>query len=301
MAAKTFTILGATGQIGHVLTEELLKSGHRVKAIGRNGVKLEALKNKGAQIISIDISDVNGLTKAFFGSDAAFVMIPPNFQADDFLGYQDRTGEAIRDAIQRSSVKKVLNLSSTGAQHADKTGPIQGLHRQEQRLNALSDVDVLHFRAAYFMQNIYGSIPEIQKEGTLSSPVKGDLPMWMVSTDDIGRKIADILSSLHFKGRSVFEFAGPAQLTQIAVARILGDAIGRDVKYVQIGYDVAEKAMLDAGLKLSLAKAFVEMQRASNDGLTAFVEAPGPDHRGNITFEEFARTLAKQLKAKAAA
>ena len=47
-----------------------------------------------------------------------------------------------------------MNLSSIGAHLAAGSGPIAGLHRQEQRMNALDGLDVLHLRPGYFYENL---------------------------------------------------------------------------------------------------------------------------------------------------
>lgn len=44
---KKYVVTGATGNIGHVLTEKLLVAGHTVVAAGRNPDKLKALADKG--------------------------------------------------------------------------------------------------------------------------------------------------------------------------------------------------------------------------------------------------------------
>lgn len=36
MSKKIFAIMGATGQIGHVVADDLLKRGHTVRAFGRD-------------------------------------------------------------------------------------------------------------------------------------------------------------------------------------------------------------------------------------------------------------------------
>ena len=74
--------------------------------------------------------DARALADAFRGADAVFAMIPPSYGEDDFGGYQDRAG----------------------AQHPEGTGPIQGLHRQEKRLNGAGGLKVVHLRPSYFME-----------------------------------------------------------------------------------------------------------------------------------------------------
>src|SRR5579872_1846943 len=125
MAKFTFAIMGATGHIGYDLTEELLKKGHKVRAIGRDKQKLEELKNKGAEIYSGDFTDVGFLAKAFKGCHALFSFIPPGYKADDMEVFRDKVAEATIQAIAKAKISHIVNLSSIGAQHASGTGPIK--------------------------------------------------------------------------------------------------------------------------------------------------------------------------------
>src|SRR5271154_2740093 len=99
MSKRTYAVSGATGHIGHVLTEKLLEKGHAVRALGRDEKKLAALKAKGALISSPAFDNASALTEAFKGVDGIFVMIPPSYGAENFSSYQDHTGEAVVQAI----------------------------------------------------------------------------------------------------------------------------------------------------------------------------------------------------------
>ncbi len=62
------TLFGATGQAGSRILGELLHRGHHVKAVVREGSKLES--RDGLFVISGDVNDVAGVTAAASGSDA---------------------------------------------------------------------------------------------------------------------------------------------------------------------------------------------------------------------------------------
>ena len=296
MAKRVIAVVGATGHIGTVLTEELLKKGHEVRAVGRDGAKLAALAAKGAKTTTAAFDDATALTGPLRGADAAFTMIPPNYGADNFSGWQDSSGEAIARALSTSGVKYVLDLSSVGAQHPSGTGPIAGLHRQEKRLEKIAGVNLLHLRASYFMENHFWSIPTIKTANINGSPIESDLVFSQVATADIGRKAAQRLDSLDFKGRVVVEFGGPRELTMVETTKILGRAIGKpDLKYVEFPYEEAEKAMAGSGMKPATAKLMVEMYRGFNEGLCK-PETPIQD-RGTVTIEDFAGGFAQAYKA----
>ncbi len=71
----------------------------------------------------------------------------------------------------------------------------------------------------------------------------------MVATPDIGLKAAELLDALAFKNHSVFEFVGPKAITMSDVAQILGEAIGKNLRYMQLPYTDAERGMITLGMK----------------------------------------------------
>lgn len=294
MAKNTYAIMGATGHIGLVLTEELLKKGHKVRAIGRDKNKLQMLKEKGAEILASSMDDASALTEAFKGCDAIFSFLPPGYTVDDPVALQDKVGEAIKQALLKSKVQYILNLSSIGANLSEGTGPIKGLHRHEKRLNTLPNVNILHLRPGYFMENFLWDIPSIKNAGVLGSALNLDLPLAMVATRDIGLKAADLLSSLNFTGQTVLEFIGPREVTMKAATEVLGKAIGKpDLKYMQLPPAEAEKKMLAAGMKPNLVKLLLEMYKAFNEGKIELTQQTTPDHRGKTTLEDFSKIFAQ--------
>lgn len=301
--AKTYAIMGATGNIGHLLTEELLKKGHKVRALGRDAHKLQGLKSKGAEIFSADFTNMSLLTKAFQGCHAIFSFIPPGYTADDMEVLREKTAEATVQAIAKANVSHILNLSAVGAHLSSGTGPIKELHRQEERLNLVPNLNVLHFRPAFFMENLLWTLPTIRDSKNIAMSLKGDLPIPMVATQDIAFKIATLLDALKFTGSSVFEFVGPKELTMIEAAKIIGKAIGKsDLKYEQLSYEQDEKRSVDAGMKHQVARLMVEMYKAFNERKIVPTQELTSDHKGKTSFEEFAKEIARiyHLVGKAA-
>jgi len=295
MSKRVIAVLGATGHIGTVLTEELLRKGHEVRAVGRDQAKLSALAAKGAQTKTAAFDDAATLTDAFRGAEAAFTMIPPSYGEENFSAWQDRAGQAIVEAVKKSGLKNVVDLSSVGAQHPSGTGPIAGLHRQEKRLEGVAGLNVLHLRAAYFMENHCWAIPTIKTANVSGSPIECELRFSQVATEDIGRKLAECLDRLDFKGRRVLEFGGPKELTMVEATKVLGLAIGKPgLRYVEFPYEEAEKAMAGSGMKPATARLLVEMYRGFNEGL---VKPEGPlTERGSIPIEDFAVSFARVYK-----
>lgn len=302
MPKNTYAIMGATGHIGQVIVEELLKKGHRVCAIGRDQVKLDALQDKGAKPISCDFTDESALAEAFKGSDAVFSLIPPFSTVDNLEAEQDKVGHAVQQALSKAKVSRVVNLSSIGAQLSTGTGPILGLSRHEKRLNALPTLNVLHFRPSYFMENVFFYIPLIKSKGMIGSVLKPTLAIPMVATKDVGMKIAGFLHDLRFTNQSVFEFVGPRSITMTEATRIIGKAIGNaTLQYVQTSPQEMEKYLRSLGVKSSVSRVFLEMYNAFNEGRIATTQQITPEHRGKTTMEEFAKVFEEVFHSKRAA
>jgi len=69
-----YTILGATGNIGSVITKKLLEKGEKVRVVGRNAARLQGFVQKGAEAFVADAKDASVLTQALTGVRAAFLM-----------------------------------------------------------------------------------------------------------------------------------------------------------------------------------------------------------------------------------
>ncbi|SRR5665213_70028 len=293
MSKHVYAVMGATGHIGQVLTEELLKKGHTVRALGRDIKKLEALRVKGAEIHTPAADNPTALAEVFKGADGVFTLIPPSFTEPDFLAYQNCIGEAIAKALKDSGVKHAVDLSSIGADKSSGTGPIVGLYRQEKRLEAIAGLNNLHLRAAYFMENLFYLIPIIKGMSINGTPIRPDVKIPMIATHDIGLKAAELLDSLSFTGNTVFELGGPRSLTMVEATALLGKAIGKpELPYVQFPYEDAKKAMVGSGMLANLAGLMVEMNKGFNDGLMEPTQVLTDGHQGHFPLEEFVKFIA---------
>jgi uncharacterized protein YbjT (DUF2867 family) len=292
-----FVITGATGKVGGGIAERLLAEGKQVKAIGRNREKLSALEKQGAEIAVGSLEDAAFLARSFIGADAVFAMVPPDMAAPDVQAHYDRFGSAMVKALAESGVRYVVHLSSLGAHLAKGNGPIAGLHRQEERLNALSGVNVLHLRACYFMENLYGSIGMIKGMGLNGSPMIGDLKIPQIATKDIAAYAAARMVKKDFAGKVVQDLLGARDLSMREATTAIGKTIGKpELPYVQFPYEDAFKAMVGAGLSQSMAAGFVEMHKGFNEGTLGKSER-NASNTTPTAIEEFAQEFARAYQA----
>jgi uncharacterized protein YbjT (DUF2867 family) len=272
-----YTILGATGNVGSKLADILVRSGEDVRLVSRSADRLlpSLIKKARADVTYVgeahsyvgDIMDTEFLVRAVEGSEAVFTLLPPNLKAEKFMTYADKIGGSIARALELAKIRHVVNLSSIGAELSQRTGLILGLHDQEERLNRIKDLNVLHVRASYFMENQLVSIDLIRSKGINGTAIRGDIKIPMIATRDIAEFVAERLVKRNFTGVAVEYLLGQRDLSLIEATSIIGSRIGKpELKYIMFPYDEAEKGLAAAGLSPDMSRLYVEMSKAFNEG-----------------------------------
>ena len=283
-----YIVTGATGNTGSVVAEKLLARGEKVRAVGRDAKRLEPLTRKGAEAFVADLTDAAALSKAFSGAKAVYAMIPPDMSSPDYRAYQERVSDALATAITKSGVSHAVVLSSFGADKADKTGPVAGLHSLEKKLDAIAGLNALYLRAGYFMENVLPQVGVIQSYGMIGGPVRPDLALPLIATHDISAVAAEALLKLDFDGKRSRELQGPRDVTYLEVAKIVGAAIGKpDLTYSQMPAAQLKPALLQMGMSPNMADLLFEMADALNSGHMKALEPRSPKNTTPTTFESF--------------
>jgi uncharacterized protein YbjT (DUF2867 family) len=269
-----YAIIGASGNTGSVIANELLANGKKVRVIGRSAQNLQKFVEKGAEAFVANVDDAAALTKAFTGVKAVYLMIPPNPGHPNPRENQERVSDAQVAAVRDAGVEHAVLLSSFGADKPDKTGPVVGLHTFEEKLNAIGSLKAEFLRAGYFMENLLPQIGVIQNFGLMGGPVRGDLKLSMIATKDIGAAAAESLLKLDFDGKQARELLGQRDVTYQEVASVIGKAIGKPgLSYMQLGAGQLKPALMQMGMSAGMVDLLLEMCDALNSGHMAALEA----------------------------
>src|SRR5579872_524734 len=283
-----YVVTGATGNTGSVVAKQLLAQGQKVRVIGRSADRLQPLVKTGAEPFVADITDAAALTKAFTGAQAVYVMIPPDMANPDFHSYQDHVTNAFAQALEKTGVKHAVVLSSIGADKAEKTGPVLGLHNLEQKLNQIAGLNVLHLRAGYFMENTLVQVGTVHAMGKAAGPVRPDLKLPMIAAQDIGAYAADALLKLDFSGKQTRELLGQRDLDYNEVTAIIGKAIHKpDLQYIQLPDEQIRPVLLQLGMSGDIADLLLEMSASLNSGYMKALEKRSPQNTTPTKYETF--------------
>jgi len=287
------------GNIGRPLVRHLLAAGERVTVISRSADKVADLVKAGAKVVEGSTDDEAVLDAAFAGATSVFWLTPPA-AGPGFIEWAEGTARLAASKAKAHGVRRVVVLSSIGAQTGRGTGPVGALLAVEEAFKAaVADVTIL--RPGYFMENLLREVASLAGAGALFMPLPADRKSPFVAVADIARKAADVLLDGAWKGHRYVGIHGPEDLSYVEVATILSEALGRPVRYVQVTLEDTRKALLGYGVPGFVVDLLTEMYGAINDGRMRPAEARSAETTTPTTLAKWAREVLAPAVAQARA
>lgn len=264
-------VTGSLGNIGRPLTIALTAKGHEVTVISSNAERKQDIEALGAKAAIGTMEDADFLTAVFTGADIVYVMEtlgngPRAFfdHSVDVIEVITQVGRNYKQAIERSGVKKVIHLSSIGADKGP--GLLRFHYNVENILRELpADVAVKFMRPVGFYYVLYQFIPMIKQQGGIFTNAGGDRKEPWVAPADIAAVIAGEME-MPFEGRTI-RYIASDEVSPNELAQLLGNAIGKpDLQWVEITDEQMLQGLLAAGMNPQTAKGYVDMNVGRRDG-----------------------------------
>lgn len=237
--ARTILVTGATGNQGRAVCSSLLASGQRVRAMARDPGKARGILGFGVDLVQGDFRNPQNLRKALSGVDGVFVMGTPYEEGPEAEVNQ---GKAMLDACAEAGIEHVVYSSVCCANKGTGIPHFDSKHRIEQHLKKTGLRSTI-LRPVWFMENFASPwyLPSIEK-GVLSSPLRPDRPLQMVSVSDIGKFAAAAFTQpSKYIGQEI-DIAGD-ELTMEEIAKEISRVLPGPVRYEPIPEEKAEKAV----------------------------------------------------------
>lgn len=286
------TITGSLGNIGKPLTQKLVAAGHDVTVISSNEQRQTDIEDLGATAAIGSVHDAGFLAAAFADADSVFLLTPPNLGGANIVANTAKAGEAFAQAVKASGVKRVVVLSSIGADHATGNGPIAGLYQVESALGKLEGISVTFLRAGYFYTNSYAETGLIKQAGIMGGNYPGSTRVPFVHPKDIAAVAAEELQVAP-AGQHV-RYVVSDVVAADEYVKTLGAAIGKpDLARIEFTDEQSLQGMIAAGLPEEIAGLYTEMGSGFRKGiLQADFEKQGSPVIGNTKAGDFAKEFA---------
>lgn len=281
-------ILGASGQVGSAIVDQLLMQGQALRAVVRNPQKAKAIQERGIEVTIADAFDLPALTKAFEGASTVFVLTPETGTSHDVIGDTRKILENYKSAIAATGVRKLVGLSSIGAQYAEHSGNLKMSYLLEHTFVDMH-VQQIFVRPSYYYSNWLPFLPLVKEQGILPSFYPLDLKIAMSSPMDIAMFVAQTLSDKG-SGNAIYEVEGPQWYSVNDVAHIFEKVLDRKVMAQQIPVEKWPETIKEMGFTDDATQNFIEMTHMVSQGKTI------PQGKGCIpikvdtTFEQYLRS-----------
>ncbi|MEV0390124.1 NAD(P)H-binding protein [Nonomuraea sp. NPDC050643] len=217
---STYLVFGATGNVGRRVVERLTWAGAAVRATSRTPES--AGLPAGVEVIA------SGLTApgALDGVEAAFLMWP---------FHSAEPARPLIDALARAT-RRVVFMTGGGALPGvapqDQPNPVARWHATVERLIERSGLEWTVLSPSTFMANTLWWSGQIRAGDTVRGAY-GSLVMTPIHEDDIAAVAVRALTGPGHAGRR-YTLTGPDRLTQAEQVRVIGEAIGRPLRWREL-------------------------------------------------------------------
>ncbi|MET8307459.1 NAD(P)H-binding protein [Micromonospora sp. NPDC005173] len=217
-------VTGATGTVGRQVVTQLMDAGIEVRALARDPESV--VLPPGVQVMRGDLSEPDTLHAPMAGVEAVFLVWP--FATAEGVS-------AVLDVVAEHT-GRVVYLSSAA---------VRDHEQQVEHLIKRSGLEWTFLRPHVFAANTLRWTEQIRTEGIVRAPY-GAAVMPPLHERDIAAVAVRALTGDGHAG-AIYELTGPESLTQADQVRIIGEVIGRAVRWVETSPDTARQQMLAQG------------------------------------------------------
>ena len=256
----TIVVTGASGHLGHLIVEALLRSGVApadIVAGGRNLARLDDLAARGVRVATIDYNDPQTLERALAGADTLMLVSASE---------PGKRVEQHRVAIDAAVAAGVSHIVYTSAPRATTSQLILAPeHKATEELIAASGIPATILRNGWYTENYTSTARQAAESGTLVSSV-GDGRVSSASRKDFADAAAVVLTTEGHDGK-VYELSGDVAWTQDDLAAAISQVTGTKVVYTPVSTEQHAAILKSAGLDDGTIRFVTALDSNIRDGL----------------------------------
>jgi NAD(P)H dehydrogenase (quinone) len=240
-------VTGATGQLGRLTVEALLRRGvpaSGVVATGRDVTGIKDLAERGVVVRRADFTDPDSLAAAFAGTDK-LLLISASIPVDERVANHRR-------AIDAALAAGVSLVAYTSTLQADTAATIIGAtHRATEEYLRERRVPSVLLRNGWYLENYTAQLPGILQNGAVIGAA-GQGRVSAASRADYAEAAAVVLTTQSHVG-AVYELGGGEAFTLTELAAAISAAAGKPITYTDLSAKELARMLAGAGLPADLA------------------------------------------------
>jgi NAD(P)H dehydrogenase (quinone) len=252
MIIMSIVVTGATGQLGRLTVEALLRRGvpaSDIVATGRDIAGIKDLADRGVVVRRADFGDPDSLAAAFAGA-GKLLLISASVPVGDRVANHRR---AI-DAAVAAGVSLVVFTSMLRADTA--TTILAPTHTATEDYLRERGVPSVLLRNGWYLENYTAQLPQVLQSGAVAGAAdQGRISA--ASRADYAEAAAVVLTTEGHAGQ-VYELGGDEAFTLAELAEAISAAAGKQVTYANLPANEFAQALTGAGLPAELVDVLVD-------------------------------------------
>ena len=251
-------VTGATGQLGRLVIEELLKTtpAETLVALARDPAKADDLTAQGVQVRQADYTQPETLAMALEGIDKLLLI------SSSEVGQRAVQHSNVIDAAKAAGVELIAYTSILNAD-ASPLGLAEE-HVATEAMLADSGVSYVLLRNGWYTENYMASVPVALQAGAVFG-CAGEGRISSAARADYAAAAARVITSDDQAGK-VYELAGDESYTLSELAGEIAAQSGKPVVYQDLPEADYAKALEDAGLPGSFAALLADSDTGASQG-----------------------------------
>lgn len=253
-----YAVTGATGQLGHLVVDALLKQveGGKVVGLVRNPSKAGDLAARGIALRTFDYSKAETLKPALVGVERLLLI------SSSEVGRRETQHLAVIEAAKATGVKFI---AYTSILHAD-TNPLDLAveHRATEAALKASGIPHALLRNGWYNENYTVGLEATAEHGVLLGSTGAGL-VASAARADYAEAAAKVLADGSTKTQ-VYELAGDAGFTQGELAGLIAAASGKPVVYNDLPEEEYRRLLEGFGLPGPLAHILADSSAKAKNG-----------------------------------
>jgi uncharacterized protein YbjT (DUF2867 family) len=265
-------ITAPTSNIGSQVLQLLLDRDQELRVVARDPNRLPEAVRARVDVVAGSHGDPDVVDRALTDADALFWLVPPNPRAPTVHdAYVEFTRPAAK-ALTAHDVQHVVSISALGrgTPFADRAGLVTASLATSD-LIASTGVAARALACPGFMDNVLRAVPSIRDHGVITDVADADRVAPLTATRDIAAVAARLLLDRTWTGTGDVPILGPEDLSPNDQARVVGEVLGRPVRYQRQSPEDLRAAFTAHGVGEAFQDGYLEMMRAKDDGLDAGV------------------------------
>ena len=253
-----YAVTGATGQLGRLVIEALLKTipADRIVAAVRNPAKANDLAERGVIVREADYSRPDTLRSALAGVEKLLLI-----SSTEVSGRLPRH-RAVIDAARAASVSLIAYTSMLHADTSPATLAIE--HRQTEEAIAASGLPAVILRNGWYAEHHLMALPAALEHGAFVGAAK-DGRFSSAARQDYAEAAATVLTASDQAGKT-YELAADHAFTFAELAMEVSRQSGKTIIYNDLSEADYRDVLTGAGLPTDLAALLADADAAASRG-----------------------------------